>query len=88
LLRAFVLHSKEFVMSSVVRFQVMLLPGRELLVSNCSLAEAVAFQRGYHEAMVAGEQRAVIAVDRPEIAAGSGPTLRHPYNVRPRLRSA
>jgi hypothetical protein len=59
-------------------FQVVLLPRRELVASHCTLAEAAAFQRGYHEAAVAGRQTAVIAPASTERASSSARKLRRP----------
>jgi hypothetical protein len=43
------------------RFRIVLLPRRQVIVDHCSLAEAVAFLRGYHEVVNSQQQEAVIA---------------------------
>jgi hypothetical protein len=51
-------------MTSLDRYQIVLLPRREVLVADCSLGEAVAYVRGYHEASQQGRREAVIVPSR------------------------
>lgn len=54
------------------RFQVVLMPGREVLACGLTLAEAVAYVSGYEEANGDGACKAVIALpDRPAVAASA-----------------
>lgn len=47
-------------MKSVQQYQVAIVPGQESVVSSCTLAEALAYQRGYQE--VAPGRKAVICL--------------------------
>jgi hypothetical protein len=54
------------------RFEVVLMPRREVLACGLTLAEAVAYVSGYEEANGDGACEAVIALpDRPGVAASS-----------------
>jgi hypothetical protein len=44
-------------------FHVVVLPGGEPVASHCTLGEALAFLRGYHEVVSHGERKAVIATE-------------------------
>lgn len=55
------------------RFEVVLMPGREVLACGLTLAEAVAYVSGYEEANGDGLKKAVIALssDRPALASSA-----------------
>lgn len=66
-------------MASLDRFQVVLLPRREVLVSDLQLPEAVAYLAGYCEVMPPGRQEAVIApMPQKGTSAASARSLRRP----------
>ena len=65
-------------MASLDRFQVVLLPRREVMVSDLKLSEAAAYLRGYHDVMPPGRQEAVIARVRQAAQAASARSLRRP----------
>lgn len=72
-------------------FEVVLLPRRELVASHCTLAEAAAFQRGYHEAAVTGRRTAVIAATTAPRISPAGRRLRRsarPSRPSPLLQAA
>lgn len=48
-------------MPSADLYQVVLLPRGEVVVPCCTLEEALAYQRGYHEVVQEGPRKAVIA---------------------------
>jgi len=59
------------------RFQVVLMPRREVLACGLSLAEAVAYVSGYEEANGDGRCEAVIALSQRPALAASSRQLRH-----------
>ncbi len=63
-------------MACLDRFQVVLMPRREVLASGLSLAEAVAYVGGYEEVNDDGQQQAVIALTHQPALAASGRRLR------------
>jgi hypothetical protein len=75
------------------RFEVVLMPQREVLASGLTLAEAVAYVSGYEEANGDGACEAVIALpDRPAVAASSrrrrGSSAAHGRRTEPAIRLA
>jgi hypothetical protein len=73
------------------RFQVVLLPQREQVVSDCTLAEAGAFVRGYHEGHGRGQAvivlRGCLGPSRRSLARPSKGVAQH-ENSSLALRSA
>lgn len=65
-------------MASLDRFQVVLLPRREVLVSDLPLREAVAYLAGYNEVMPPSRQQVVIAPMPARGASASARSLRRP----------
>jgi hypothetical protein len=63
-------------MACLDRFQVVLMPRREVLATSLTLAEAVAYVSGYDEVNSGGQQQAVIALIHPPALAASGRRLR------------
>jgi hypothetical protein len=79
-------------MSFIDRFQVVLMPQREILAAGLTLAEAVAYLGGYQEVNDPGRQQAVIALAQQPAVAASARRLRSQaaYAARPsaHLRTA
>lgn len=63
-------------MASLDRFQVVLLPRREVLAYGLTLAEAGAYASGYQEVNDRGPQVAVIAREGQSLLASSARRLR------------
>ena len=70
------------------RFQVVLMPRREVLATGLTLAEAVAYVGGYDEVNDDGEQQAVIALIHQPALAASGRRLRREGAVHAQTPSA
>jgi hypothetical protein len=60
----------------LARFQVVLVPSREVLASDLTLSEAVAYVEAYQEVSEPGEFEAVIALGQPPASAASARRLR------------
>jgi hypothetical protein len=63
-------------MSYLNRFQVVLMPEREVVASGLTMSEAVAFISGYEEVSEPGGKQAVIALGSPPELAASARRLR------------
>jgi hypothetical protein len=75
-------------MALLDRFQVVLMPRREVLASGLTLAEAVAYVGGYEEVNGDGQQQAVIALTHQPALAASGRHLRRDKAVHSQRPSA
>ena len=63
-------------MATLDRFEVVLMPRREVLATGLTLAEAVAYVGGYEEVNHDGQQQPVIALAYHPVRAASGRQLR------------
>lgn len=71
-------------MFTVASFRVVILPDLYPAVAHCTLAEAIAFQHGYHEVIDPDQREAVIALDGGDCRHAANWVSRAERRARPR----